>query len=90
MAEWSRSVQHRCKNIGRHSISGHPGCACHPNIPMPCPDCYSIEVFSRRIPYQPNENWHDWIGTVTPISHEPIVIEETPELRAMLDDRPSS
>lgn len=48
-AEVTITVQHRCPNIGRHG-SG-PGCACHPNIPAPCDDCYAIEVITRRVPY---------------------------------------
>ncbi len=48
---WNRQVQKRCINIDRHR-SG-PGCACHPNIPEPCENCYCIEILSRKIPYEP-------------------------------------
>lgn len=52
-ATFDRSVQLRCPNIGRHTIDPErfPGCPCHPTIPEPCPDCYAIEMLTRRVPW---------------------------------------
>ena len=50
---WERHVTARCPNIGRHTtdLERFPGCACHPKIPQPCPDCYAVETLSRRVPW---------------------------------------
>lgn len=51
--EYQRSIQHRCINIGKHArfVMTPANCPCHRQIPMPCPDCYAIEVLSRQIPW---------------------------------------
>jgi hypothetical protein len=50
----SQSVQHRCPRMREHYRGG---CACHPKLPIPCPDCYSVRVVSEVIPYRPDERW---------------------------------
>lgn len=60
-AQESVSIQWRCPNIAAHlrSPAEAGGCECHPYLPTPCPDCYSIEVRSRRLPeYVPPVAWH--------------------------------
>jgi len=42
------SIQWRCPRISRHDID---------NLPKPCPDCYSVVVTSRRIPYRESVRW---------------------------------
>ena len=47
-ADIEYSIQWRCPNISRHDID---------NLPMPCPDCYSLLVTATRIPYRERVFW---------------------------------
>lgn len=51
------SVQHHCPRMREHIEhafnSGRRGTPHPDDLPIPCPDCYSIVVTSVRIPWQP-------------------------------------
>lgn len=51
VADTRVSIQHRCPRMGEH-VRPNPSCPCHPHLPIPCPDCYSIEVRTRRVPFR--------------------------------------
>lgn len=40
----TRLIQHRCPNMHRHDDG----------LPIPCVDCYSLEVTAIRTAYQPS------------------------------------
>lgn len=46
-----RSVQWRCPNMQAHERPRM--------VPVPCADCYSLEVTSRRVPYRKPVHRHD-------------------------------
>lgn len=48
----STSVQHRCPRMREHARP-EDSCACHPHLPIPCPECFSVRVTSESIPYRP-------------------------------------
>lgn len=54
MSEITRSVQHRCSRMADHSGGG---CKCHPRLPIPCPECYSVVVTAERVDWRPAEPW---------------------------------
>lgn len=39
-----RHVSRRCPDMDAHAVS----------VPVPCSECYSVESFWRRIPYEPD------------------------------------
>lgn len=51
--QWS--IQHRCKNISLHIENGmYTG---QPALSIPCPDCYSVVVYTKQIPYTNPVPW---------------------------------
>lgn len=53
MTQWS--IQHRCKNMRKHITNAdYTG---QPAADVPCSDCYSVVVYSKRIPYTKDIPW---------------------------------
>lgn len=46
------SVQHRCPRMIQHVDPAL-------RLPVPCDQCYSVVITSVRVPWRPEEPWHD-------------------------------